>query len=93
VAQVTKQVMEASLVPEAKKLQRYRYLNSSGIDKDKTARQIAAEQGVQQGLVCVLQCVEPCWTFDVVRGGCVSTILRQFYTNFFILEATRPWAG
>ena len=76
VAQVTKQVLEASLVSEAKKLQRYRYLNSSGIDKDKTARQIAAEQGVQEGLVCVLQCVEPCWTFDMVKDRRGTPIIR-----------------
>ena len=47
VAGITKQILEASLVAEAKKLQRYRYLNSSNTDKEETARQIAAEQRVQ----------------------------------------------
>jgi hypothetical protein len=54
VAGITKQVLDASLVGEAKKLKRFRYLRSSSTDKEQTARQIAAEHGVEQGLVCVL---------------------------------------
>jgi len=66
-AEVTGKVLEASLVAQAKELGRYRYLNSSNIDKEKTALAIAAEHRVRQGLVCVLQCVESCWTFDSAR--------------------------
>jgi hypothetical protein len=61
---VTAQVIDASLLAQAKALGRFRYLNSGQIDKEQVARQIAAEHKVRQGLVCVLQCVEPCWTFD-----------------------------
>jgi hypothetical protein len=63
-AQVTARVIEASLVSEAKASQKYRYLNSSKTDKEAVAREFAARQRTQAGLVCVLQCVEPCWTFD-----------------------------
>jgi hypothetical protein len=76
VAEITKQILEASLVAEAKKLQRYRYLSSSSTDKEQTARQIAAEQRVHQGLVCVLQCVEPCWTFDTINDRKGTPIIK-----------------
>jgi hypothetical protein len=62
---VTDQVVAASLVAQAKELKRFRYLNSSQISKDEAAREVAAQQGVKEGLACVLQCVEPCWTFDL----------------------------
>jgi hypothetical protein len=62
---VTQQVLHASLVEDAKKRGRFEYLNSSSINKDEVARDHAAKHRVKQGLVCVLQCVEPCWTFDV----------------------------
>jgi len=62
---VTDQVLEASLVAQAKRQGCFRYLNSSQLSKEEVAREIAAERRVKQGLVCVLQCVEPCWTFDL----------------------------
>src|SRR6202023_3068994 len=52
-AQVTAEVLQASLVAEAKATQRYRYLNSSKTDKEQVAREIAAEQRITTGLVCV----------------------------------------
>ncbi len=61
---VTAKVIEASLVSQARALGRYRYLNSSQIDKEKFAREFLAKKPVKTGLVCVLSCVEPCWTFD-----------------------------
>src|SRR6266436_4462366 len=56
---VTAQIMEASLMDEAKRLKRYEYLKSTNIDKDKVARGYARQHQITQGLVCVLQCVEP----------------------------------
>ncbi len=61
---VTAKVIEASLASQARALGRYRYLKSCKIDKDEVAREILAKQPVKTGLVCVLSCVEPCWTFD-----------------------------
>lgn len=70
-AELTNKLLGSSLVAQAKELQRYRYLNASGVCKEDLAREIAAEHHVQEGLVCVLHCVEPCWGFDLVgRGGC-----------------------
>jgi hypothetical protein len=39
------------------------YLKSSGADKEALARQIAERDGIQRGLICVLSCVEPCWSY------------------------------
>jgi hypothetical protein len=67
---VTRQVVGASLIGQAKQLQRFEYLSSTNIDKDKVARGFAAKHGIQEGLVCVLQCVEPCWSFELAsRNG------------------------
>jgi hypothetical protein len=74
--QVTSQVLNASLISRAQKLQRYRYLNSSNIDKEEVARQFQAQHQVQEGLVCVLRCVEPCWTFDTARDRDDHTVVK-----------------
>lgn len=61
--EVTKNVLQASLIEEAKALKRFAYLGSSKIDKDKVARGYAKKHRITEGLVCVLQCVEPCWSY------------------------------
>ena len=44
-----------------------RYLVSSRICKEEVARQIAKEDRITSGLICVLTAVEPCWSFHVRR--------------------------
>ena len=44
------------------------YLNSSRDPKEGIARKIMKEDKIQEGLICVLTCVEPCLAFDV-RGN------------------------
>ena len=63
-AEVTAQVIAAAGVPQAKAQGRYRYLPSSKTDKEAVARAFAAAHRVKTGLVCILQCIEPAWTFD-----------------------------
>ena len=41
------------------------YLNSPSIRKEDRAREIANQDGIESGLVCVLSAVEPCITFTV----------------------------
>ncbi len=67
-AEITEKILNAPVVVQAKESQRYRYLNSTTIDKEKTAREIAAQHQVREGPVCVLMCVEPCWTFDSFKA-------------------------
>jgi hypothetical protein len=67
-AELTQKILKSPVVEQAKELERYRFLNSTKIDKEKTAREIAAQHQVREGLVCVLSCVEPCWTFDSFKA-------------------------
>jgi hypothetical protein len=62
--EVTRQVMAASLVESAKKADRFQYLSSGQASKEEAARAILKRRPISEGLVAVLQCVEPCWTFD-----------------------------
>jgi hypothetical protein len=62
--EVTRQVVEASLVDSAKQAGRFQYLGSSQASKEEAARAILKRCPTASGLVAVLQCVEPCWTFD-----------------------------
>jgi len=45
------------------------YLESSQVSKEEIAREILARDGVREGLICMLTCVEPCSTFDIHRNG------------------------
>jgi len=44
------------------------YLASSTLRKEDFARQIAAEEGIESGLVAVLSCVEPCRSYEIHRN-------------------------
>ena len=68
VAEVTEHLKEASLA-EAKTCGRpVKYLNSSQTDKETIARDIMAQDGVRNGLVCVLSCLERCCSFEIHRN-------------------------
>ena len=45
-----------------------RYLNSSGIDKEDLARQIAEEKKIKTGSICMFSVVEPCFA-PMVKGN------------------------
>src|SRR6516162_792319 len=74
--EVTGRVVENSGVALAKAQNRYRYLNSSKIDKEQAAREFAPKRGHRRGLVCVLGCLEPCWTFDWATDGNGGSTIR-----------------
>ena len=44
------------------------YVNDSSLRKEDIAREIAARDNIQTGLVCVLTAVEPCWSFGIHRN-------------------------
>ena len=50
------------------------YLQSSSADKEKIARSIARQDGITQGPVCALTCVEPCWGFDIHRNAATKLL-------------------
>lgn len=67
VERVSRKLKDAS-ENEANELGRpVKYLNSSQVSKEEIAREILARDGVHEGLICMLKCVEPCWSFDVHR--------------------------
>jgi hypothetical protein len=64
----TDQLIQASLAEAHRQHRPVLYLPSSSISKEGQAAQLAARDGIRQGLVGVFKCVEPCWTFDVHRN-------------------------
>lgn len=52
-----------------------RYLTSSGIDKEKLARQIATDNGITEGFICMFSVVEPCIA-PMVKGNRASKNLE-----------------
>jgi hypothetical protein len=43
------------------------YVASSSDSKEDIAMKIAARDGIEEGLICVLSCVEPCQSFDIQK--------------------------
>lgn len=41
------------------------FLNTPGISKEDTARQIAERDSITEGLICVLESVDPCYSYEV----------------------------
>jgi hypothetical protein len=72
--EVTQRVLAASLVESAKESGRFQYLNSGKADKEQAARAILERHPTEAGLVAVLQCVEPYWTFDTKSVNAQLTI-------------------
>ena len=71
------QVRQAS-EQAAKRLDRpVRYLPSSATDKYRQAEDIARQDQIQEGLVCVFSCVEPCMAYEVRRDRATKTIRLQ----------------
>jgi hypothetical protein len=67
VEHVSQRLKAASLAEALAAGRPVRYLASPEISKEDTARGIAARDGITDGLVCVLTCVEPCRTFEIYR--------------------------
>jgi hypothetical protein len=64
---VTERLKAASL-EEARRAGRPEiYLGSSRTNKEEVALGVAARDGIQEGLIAVVSCVEPCQTFEVYR--------------------------
>jgi hypothetical protein len=67
VEQVSQRLKTASLAEAVSTGRPIRYLASAKVSKEDIARRIAVEDGIHQGLVCVLSSVEPCRTFEIYR--------------------------
>lgn len=65
---MTEQLIQASLQHAQAAGRPIEYLHSLSIRKDDYARRIAKTDGITEGLICVLSCVEPCRSFEVYRN-------------------------
>ncbi len=68
VERVSRRLKEASSAEAGSLGRPVKYLTSSRVSKEEMARGIAAKDGIRDGLVCVLTCVEPCWSFEIHRN-------------------------
>lgn len=66
---VTERIRTASTAEAQRRGRPIRYLPSNAIDKNEIARQIAEQDSIEQGLVCVLSSVEPCRTYEIHRNA------------------------
>jgi len=66
---VTRQLEEASLQHARQAGREVRYLNSARDRKEEVAREIAARDGIRDGLICVLRAVDPCLSFEIRPNG------------------------
>ena len=63
----TSQVIKAASLEAAQRTGRpVQFLRSNHSSKEEIARQIAARDRIDAGLVCVLTSVEPCWSYEIV---------------------------
>jgi hypothetical protein len=66
---VTKQLRQASEA-DARNIGRpIRFMPSSATSKEDTAREIARQDGIEQGLICILTATEPCLSYDIIRDA------------------------
>jgi hypothetical protein len=59
-----KQSIEAVARAAGRKIE---YLASSSLSKEALVQELLRREKIEQGLVCVLSCVEPCRSFDIQR--------------------------
>jgi hypothetical protein len=63
----TQTLIDASLAEARKTGRPVTYLASPRTDKEAMARAVARKDGIESGLVCVLEAVEPCLTYEIYR--------------------------
>ena len=71
---VTKQLRKATEALCAARSRPLQYLASSQEDKEARALAIARRDQVSEGLIAVLSCVEPCWSYEIHRNRTTKLI-------------------
>ena len=88
IRRTTERVAEAAQRP-------VEYLASSSVRKEHVAREIARRDGIDEGLICVLTCVEPCWSYQIRINALKSLAMNCGPLSEMILgcvsgKASRP---
>ncbi len=68
IVEMTERLIAASLAAAEESARPIQYLPSAQTRKEDLARDIAQRDGIQEGLICVLTCVEPCKTYEIHRN-------------------------
>lgn len=74
---LTERVKEASTGVAEQAGREVRYLSDPSVRKEDVARSIAQRDGIDQGLVCVLSAVEPCWSYEIHRDREAKKLILQ----------------
>jgi hypothetical protein len=69
VEQTTRQITEATRRLAEAAGRPLRYLASAAASKEQLAREIAQADGITDGLICVISCVEPCFSYTLRPFG------------------------
>jgi hypothetical protein len=64
---ISQQIIKHAQVLAEKSGRRFEYISSSRTSKEEVAGRIMKQDNIQQGLICVLSCVEPCKSYTIVR--------------------------
>lgn len=95
-AGLTQKIKQAALAAAAAAGRPYQYLHSSLVDKGELAEKVARRDGIQEGLVMVIGCVEPCRTYDVEgdrQTKEIHLVLRQRKCSHFYHYYQHPTFG
>src|SRR5262249_23487514 len=65
----SRQIRAAALAVAEEAGRPKQHLDSSPVIKEKFARRIALQDGIQEGLICCLTATEPCWSFDIGKDA------------------------
>jgi hypothetical protein len=74
---LTTQVLDASRDVARRAGRPLEYVPSPKTKKEDLARQIAQRDGITEGLVCALTCVEPCCTYEIHRNRAAKRLELQ----------------
>ncbi len=77
VEKTTERLREASY-ETARRLNRpIIYLSSRNTPKEPIAREIVQKDGITDGLICLLKCVEPCISYKIVRDANIKKLVLE----------------
>jgi hypothetical protein len=74
---LTERVKQASLEVAERAGRPVRYLPDPSVRKEELAREIARQDKIEHGLVCVLSATEPCWSFEIHRNRAARKLQLQ----------------
>jgi len=75
----TAQLIQASVAKAEQAGRPNHYLPSSRTNKEQVALDIAARDGIREGLICILRTVEPCMTYQLHRNRQAKTLDLELF--------------